>query len=128
MPPVRLLRKGSTLKPQSCRLLLALLGAALSQSVHSFPCTGKPTYLGVDSSGDVIVGLSSTPVHRICNLSLKGNFWFSVEACRSAYATLLTARVLDKNVNLHYNDSLGSCAALPNWGYAYQTWFVEAPY
>jgi len=112
-----------------------VLGIALALSLGSAPaqaaiwCDGKLDNVALDSGGGVLISIAGTaPIHTICNTATQGAFQTQAPVCKSMYATLLAARMSDRQVRVYYNDpALTSCSQIANWSVQPSFYFVELP-
>ncbi len=108
--------------------LIAMLSVALTGNAYAnYSCGGKVTYLGVDMGGSLTVAVSSTPIHKICNLNDATGWTPSVAVCKSIYAQILSAKLAGKNIVIYYSDNIYSCSSLPSWGSVPSAYFVQGP-
>lgn len=112
-----------------------LLGAALALWLQVAPlqaaifCTGKLDNVALDSGGSVLISVGgSAPIHQICNTASQGSFQTQVPACKAMFATLLAARMADRQIRAYYNDpALTSCSQIAIWSVQPSFYFVELP-
>lgn len=117
---------GAKLRIAVAGLMLTMTGAAYA---NNFLCGGPVNYLAMSSSGLVNVDLGFGII-GICNVSSAAG-QVSPDACRSWYASLLTARSTGKRVTLYWNVTqpdnvglqFGACTSA-NFG----SWTFRPPY
>jgi len=94
-------------------VLLSMTVVAVPASAN-YECSGTVTYLGHDGGGTVTVaGPGGLPAIYLCTLGVSANGW-TADACKSAYATLLAAKVSGQVANIFFNDNL-TCTTQPAW-------------
>jgi hypothetical protein len=94
----------------------------------AYMCSGNVTYLGVDVNGDVTVALSSTAIHKICNINgATDGFRATTPVCKTFYASILTARLQSKSISIYYDDNGYSCSTMPAWNRVPSVYFVQGP-
>jgi len=111
-----------------------LVGAALLAMSTSAPasaalfCTGKLSSVALSDDGRVLLSMESLPIHSICNTVTQGAFRTQAPVCKSVYATLLAARLSDRQVRVYYSDpALTSCSQISSWSIQPTFYFVELP-
>jgi len=97
----------------------------------NYACQGNITLLGHDWSGNVVVaGPGGVPPVVLCNLSSGSTpnppNPFTTDACKVAYATLLSAKLSGQSASINFNDSL-TCATQPAWSPYVKAYFVSTP-
>lgn len=107
----------------------AVLLVAIPSAASAFTCTGAASHLAIHRTGDVYVNIGSG-VWKICNLTQTIGA-VPKESCESWYATLLSARLADRAVTLHFdatepgNNGVTTCAELGSWVHR-SPYYVEA--
>jgi hypothetical protein len=106
--------------------LIVLLSVSMLPAAHAaISCAGKVTELAIDSGGQVLVAMGgSTPLHIICSTVTQGSYTINPQACRIAYAGLLTAQTSDRTAKIYYN-GLTSCGQIAGWTAQPGAYFVE---
>lgn len=119
---------------QRLRTAALLTGMLLAVSTvhannYNYNCSGKVTYLGLDANGDLTLALASTPIHKICNVEQRDSVLAvaSPSTCRAIYATLITAKTLDRSITLYYNPNGYSCSSFPSWARIPGVYFLQGP-
>ncbi len=103
--------------------LIALYATSLPGVADAFICRATPaTYLAVDSSGGVFVGVNDVGIMAVCSLSTTVG-GATPQACASWYSAMLTFRTTGKTALLHYNGSDGATACS-----SYKNWEIHVPY
>ena len=91
-------------------------------------CTGQVSYLGLEGGGNVVVALTNGPtIHSMCNIVNQGEYTVAPAVCKTMYATLLAAKLTERQVTIYYADNGYTCNTFPNWGIVKNTYFVEGP-
>jgi hypothetical protein len=108
-------------------MLLSLAVVAIPAHAN-YQCTGTVTYVAITPSGDIVVrmsGAGATPDIYICKLGAasSGNGW-TADACKSAYATLLAAKLSGQSASIWFNDNL-TCSTQPSFTPYVSTYFIE---
>ena len=119
-----------------CRLLMKLSNcislltglAILSASptaLAGYTCTGPVRGVAIDIGGDVLIESIGTVLWpRLCNVRAPANAVVP-EACRTIYASLLSAQMSGRSVTIWVNDSATSCTSLPQWQYVTGFYFLR---
>ena len=105
---------------------VASLALFASSANANYMCVGTVTYLGIDLGGDLTVGTSASPIHKICNFN-GGAGRASGATCKSVYASLLSAKLTGKPVAIYYDDNGYNCGSLPAWSFVPSAYFVQGP-
>jgi hypothetical protein len=116
--------------PIFCALALLVFSSTQSHA-QTLECYGTVRSLGIGNDGSLAVAINTsppTPTHYICNITSQGSFRMNTDACKVAYATLLTAKATDKFVRIYYAPAGGTCGAIGGWVPITQTYFVEGPH
>lgn len=120
----------SVTKNRFAGFLLAALSLVLASPANAaLFCAGKLKSVATEWRGGVLVSVDgATPMHTICNIETQGGYKASVAACKTMYATLLSARISDREIRLYYDDpTLTSCSQITAWSYQPSFYFVEIP-
>jgi len=111
-----------------------LVGAALAALSMSAPagaalfCAGKLNNVALDADGQVLLSMDNLAIHSVCNTVTQGAFYTQAPVCKSVYATLLAARLSDRQVRVYYKDpTLTSCSQIGSWSIQPTFYFVELP-
>lgn len=83
-------------------------------------CKGSVSNLSVqlNAVGTITLSLSGGPTYTyLCNVGEGSLNGVSPSVCKTMYATLLTAKATNKQVNIRFYD-YDSCSAVPSWGNA----------
>jgi|SwirhisoilCB2_FD_contig_41_2518371_length_664_multi_2_in_0_out_0_2 hypothetical protein len=95
--------------------LFAIAALAVPAYGAQYSCTGTVSILFVNGFGDVVVsGPGGLVPAGICSVS-SATTNFTVEACKTAYATLLAAKLSGQSATVSFNDTL-TCSTQPTWG------------
>jgi hypothetical protein len=95
--------------------LLAIAALAVPAYGAQYSCTGTVSILFVNGSGDVVVsGPGGLVPVGLCSVN-SATTNFTVEACKTAYATLLAAKLSGQIATVSFIDSL-TCSTQPTWG------------
>jgi hypothetical protein len=101
-------------------MLISMVVVATPAYAANYICSGNVTFIGLAANGDVAVaGPGGLPVAvLICNMNTTTSNGFTPDSCKTAYATLLAARLAGQPASIYFQDSL-TCATQPMWtGYA----------
>ena len=117
------------MKASKRTLIAGILSASLASSQiasASVSCTGQISYIGLDASGDVVIGLVGVNIHKICNSSSQGAFLTNPTVCRMVHGSLLGNQIAGKTVTLYYNDaSITSCSQIGAWSIQPSFYFLQ---
>lgn len=97
-------------------LVLTVLSMAVvaTPAFANYECSGTITYLGLSSGGTVTVaGPGGLPAVYVCTLGVNANGW-SADACKTAYATMLAAKLSGQQADIFFSDNL-TCTTQPAW-------------
>jgi hypothetical protein len=100
-------------------LVVTLLSMALIAvpAYATYSCSGTVTYLGLDDGGTLTVaGPGGLPAIYVCSMTTSGNGW-TADTCKTAYATLLAAKVSGQTADIFFSDNL-TCTTQPAWSTA----------
>jgi hypothetical protein len=95
-------------------VVLMLLSMAVAMPAYGgqYYCTGQVTFLAVHQGGIVeVAGPGNVTYVHVCQLGVTANGW-NPDSCKTAYATLLAAKLSGQPVNLIFFDNL-TCTTQP---------------
>ena len=96
-------------------VLLSIAVIALPSYAGTYACTGTVTMLFINGAGTVVVqGPGGLPAIGLCSVTAATTN-FAVDSCKTAYATLLAAKLSGQSATVNFNDSL-TCSTQPTWG------------
>ena len=96
-------------------VLLSIAVIAPPAYAGMYSCTGTVTMLFINGSGGVVVqGPGGLPPIGLCSVT-SATTNFAVDGCKTAYATLLAAKLSGQTAQVNFNDSL-TCSTQPTWG------------
>lgn len=104
---------------KNCLLVVMLLSITLIAvpAYANYSCSGTVTYLGLDGGGTLTVaGPGGLPAVYVCSMTTSGNSW-TTDTCKTAYATLLAAKVSGQTADIFFSDNL-TCTTQPAWNSA----------
>jgi hypothetical protein len=114
---------------KKCLFAAMLLSMALvATPAHAnYMCSGAITYLGLSSTGTVVVGgPGGIPDVNLCQLGAITSNGFTPDACKAAYSTLLAAKSGQQSVSIYFSDNL-TCTTQPAWGPFVSVYFISIP-
>lgn len=97
-------------------VVLSIAVIALPAYAGLYSCTGTVTMLFINggNGGVVVQGPGGLPPILLCSVTTATTN-FAVDGCKTAYATLLAAKLSGQTAQVNFNDSL-TCSTQPTWG------------
>jgi hypothetical protein len=107
-----------TMKKHTFFAILLSMTLLVVPAHAAYVCSGTVTYLGFDSgSGTLTVaGPGGLPPIYICSMVNNTAGW-TTETCKTAYATLLAAKLSGQTADIFFGDNL-TCTTQPAWSTA----------
>lgn len=107
-------------------LAILTLSTPVQAAIH---CTGKVDNVATSANGNILFSIAGqTPIHTVCNIVDQGAFETLPQACKAMYATLLAARLAERQVRVYYSSpALTSCTQITSWSIQTGFYFVEMP-